>query len=68
MEIVDLISESMEVRRKDFMERVGLEADEDYQVDAKTFEPITLKWALSTFDCSYNKCNILKADTFIIDN
>ena len=42
MELVDMISESMELRRKDFIERVGVETDEEYQVKVKNFELISI--------------------------
>lgn len=42
MELVDMISESMELRRKDFIERVGVETDEEYQVEVKNFELISI--------------------------
>ena len=42
LEIVDMISESVDKTRKEFSETVGLEADEDYGVNFADFNPALL--------------------------
>ena len=37
LEIVDMISDSVDMRRKDFMEKVGLETDEEYGLKLDDF-------------------------------
>ena len=37
LEIVDMISDSVDMRRKDFMAKLGLETDEEYALNLNDF-------------------------------